>query len=177
MHLFFEASCILIILLWVSIIDRQNLVISCTCSMLATALNHSHILEYVFLKFSDFLMRNDLAKIQHHRVHIMIIIIIIIIMQKIEIELSLIVQKIMSEGFKHASYAIVSASTPLIQGAFVVGGPCQVLEHSSCRGPSAFPPCQGVAAVAAACLRLQWVSVLICSYRAERTGENSAGCL
>ena len=78
----------------------------------------------------------------------------------------------------YVCYSIVSASIPLIQGAFVVGGPCQVLEHSPCRGPSAFPPCQGVAVVAAAaCLRLQWVSVLICSYPAERTGEGLAGCL
>ena len=73
--------------------------------------------------------------------------------------------------------AIVSASTPQIQGAFVVGGPCQVLEHSSCRGPSAFPPYQGVVVVAAACLRLRWGSVLTYSSRAERTEEGWAGSL
>ena len=77
----------------------------------------------------------------------------------------------------YVCYSIVSASTPLFQGAFVVGGPCQVLEHSSCRGPSAFPPYQGVTVVAAACLRLQWGSVLTYSSRAERTEEGWAGCL
>ena len=72
----------------------------------------------------------------------------------------------------HASYSIVFASTPRIQGAFAVGGPCQVLERSSFLGPSAFPPYLGVAAVvAAACLRLQWGSVQLCSYQAERTEE------
>ena len=71
----------------------------------------------------------------------------------------------------YASYPIVFASTPQIQGAFAVGGPCQVLERSSFLGPSAFPPYQGVAAVAAACLRLQWGFVQSCSYQAERTEE------
>ena len=70
----------------------------------------------------------------------------------------------------NGSRAIVSASTPRIQGASVAGGPCQVLEHSSCLA-SAFPPYQGGAVVAAACQKLPWESAQTCSYQAEMIEE------